>query len=127
LLEVLIALLIAGLAIAALLQAGAAGLGATRAATRYEEAVARARSHLDAATHSGTLGPRDNRGDDGGGFHWRLRVAPIASTTIQRAGVVQRTGATVTLYSVTVWIFWGDGNSQRNVRLDTEQIGAGAR
>ena len=44
LLEVLIALIIASIAIAALMRAGAAGLSATDTASRYEEAVARARS-----------------------------------------------------------------------------------
>lgn len=123
LLEVLIAFIIAGAAIAVLLQAGASGLNATRTASLYQEAVARARSHLDAAVHGPALVPGDNQGDDGGGYHWRVRVAPSATTTLQPHGTSGRSGLPVTLYAISVWIAWRDGNGSRDVRLDTEQIG----
>lgn len=125
LLEVLIAFIIAGLAIATLTRAAAGGLTATRVAIRYEEAVARARSHLAATTYGAPIAAGDHQGDDGGGFHWRVRVAPIAATTIQPLGTVKRPGMPVTLYSVSVWITWRDGDANRDVRLDTEQIGQG--
>jgi general secretion pathway protein I len=127
LLEVLIAFIIAGLAIAALMQAGGSGLAATKAAVRYEEAVSRARSHLASATHGAALAPSDNHGDDGRGFLWRVRVTPIATTTLQPLGPLRRPGVPVTLYAVSVWITWRDGNADRTVRLDTEQIGEVAR
>ena len=127
LLEVLIAFVIAGLAVAALMQAGASGLGATRVATRYEEAVARARSHLAAATHGGVLVAADNQGEDGGGFHWRLLVAPAATVLLRPQGAIQHPGAKLTLDDVSVWISWRDGDAVRDVRLDTKQIGEGGR
>jgi general secretion pathway protein I len=127
LLEVLIALIIASVAIAALMRAGASGLNATDTASRYEEAVARARSHLDAVTHGMVLAPRDNRGDDGHGYHWRVRVVQVAATTIQQNGVARRPPVPVALYRVSVWISWGTGNTTREVVLDTEQVGAASR
>jgi general secretion pathway protein I len=127
LLEVLIAFVIAGLGIAALMQAGAGGLRATHAAARYEEAIARARSHLAAATHGAPLVPGDNQGDDGGGYHWRVRVTPAATTTLQRIGGVRRPATPITLYAVSVWISWREGAATRDVRLDTEQIGVAGR
>lgn len=79
LLEVLIAFAIAALALSVLFRATGSGLGSARAASRYEEAVVRARSHLAAITHDAALAAGDASGDDGGGFQWRLSVRPLAS------------------------------------------------
>jgi general secretion pathway protein I len=127
LLEVLIAFIIAGIAIAALMRAGSSGLAATQAATHYQEAVSRARSHLAATTHGATLAPADNQGDDGGGFHWRVRVTPEETTSLRAPGPVQRQGTAVTLFAVSVWISWKDGDLARTVRLDTAQVGSSPR
>lgn len=130
LLEVLIALVIAGLALGVLFNSGLTGLLATQAASQDEQAVARARSHLTLAVHASPLVAGDWQGDDGGGFAWHLRVAPIASTTVQPAfAVTPRQSSTfpLTLYGVTVWISWADRDNRREVRLDTQQIGQGAR
>jgi general secretion pathway protein I len=124
LLEVMVAFIIASLALAALMRAGASGLAATRAATQYEQAISRAQSRLDAATHGSVLTPADNQGDDGGGFHWRVRITPVASTAIRQLGTIPRPPLPVTLYAVTVWISWQDGDTTRDVQLTTEQVGA---
>ena len=126
LLEVIIALIIEGMAAAALLMAVGSGLHATRTALLYDQAVVRANSRLAAATHGTKLAPGDSRGDDGGGFRWRLRVVPLASAPVRPIGVVGPRAAasiSVVLYSVTVWITWRDGGTERDVRLDTEQVG----
>lgn len=123
LLEVLVAFVIAGVAVAALMQAGGTGLDATRAAMQYQQALSHAQSHLDAATHGAPLAPGDHQGDDGGGFHWRVRVSPAAVTTLQRIGSVPRPPLSVTLYDVTVAIGWNDGGRTRQVSLATRQIG----
>ena len=123
LLEVLIAFVIASLALAALYQAVSAGVGAVRAATLYNDAMSRARSHLDAAVHGGTLTPGDWHGDDGGGFHWHLRVEPSAQAVPY--SVDRTSGAAnpaLVLDTVTVRISWGSGRGVRQVRLDTRQI-----
>ena len=113
LLEALIAFAIAALALAALLQGALTGLRATQAATRTEEALARARSRL-AALEGAPIAPADRRGDDGGGFAWRLRVAPAA------------TSGGLTLYDVTVAVGWRDGGTAREVRLETRRLGPAA-
>jgi general secretion pathway protein I len=128
--EVLIALVIAAIALGVLFSAGLTGLLATQVASHDEQAVARARSHLTLAVHASPLVAGDWQGEDGGGFTWHLRVAPIASTTVRPTFAVTPRGSTnfpVTLYAVTVWIGWRDGDSRREVRLDTEQIGQSAR
>ena len=130
LLEVLVAFLIAALALVVLYQAGLAGLVSTQAASQYEQAIARARSHLAIAVHASPLAAGDWQGDDGSGFAWHLRVAPIASTAVRPAlALTPRASASfpLALYAVTVWITWRDRGGAREVRLDTEQIGQSAR
>ncbi len=128
-LEVLVAFVIAALALGVLFHAGLDGLRSAQAASHYEQAVARARSHLALAVHASPLAGGDWRGDDGGGFTWHLRVAPVASAAAQPAYALTplRTATIpVTLYAVTVWIAWQD-SSLREVRLETEQVGQGVR
>ena len=112
LLEALIAFAIAAFALAALLQGALTGLRATQTATRTEEALARARSHL-AALEAAPLASADQRGD-GGGFAWRLRVAPEA------------TSGGLTLYAVSIAVAWRDGGTLREVRLETHRLGPSA-
>ena len=123
LLEVLVALAIAGLALGVLFQGAVAGLAATQSAGRYEEALERARSHL--AALSRTLAPVDDEGDDGGGYRWRHRVAPIATdaSALGRLRPSQAAGPPITLYAVSVAITWTGDGGQRGVTLDTERLG----
>jgi general secretion pathway protein I len=126
LLEVIIALIIAGIAAVALFEAVGSGLYATRTASMYDQAIVRAKSRLATASHGVRLAPLDQRGDDGGGFRWHLRVAPVASALLRPAGLAgprANTSFPVVLYQVTVWIGWGDDSTNRQVRLDTEQVG----
>ncbi len=130
LLEVLVAFIIAALALAVLFNAGLAGLHSTQAAAHYEQAIARARSHLTAAVHASPLVSGDWQGDDGGGFRWHLRVTPVASTTVKPVNAVTLRGSAsfpLTLFAVTLSVAWRDGGVAREVRLDTEQIGQGTR
>ncbi len=130
LLEVLIAFVIAGLALGVLFHAGLAGLRAEQAASNYEQAISRARSRLTAAVHADPLASGDWQGDDGGGFTWHLRVAPLASTDVRPVSAATPTRLStfpLTLYSVAVVIAWHEGKIAREVRLDTQQIGQGSR
>jgi general secretion pathway protein I len=126
LLEVIIALIIAGMAAMILFEATGSGLHATQTAARYDQAIVRAKSRLAAATQGTRLVPGDWRGDDGGGFRWRLRVAPLATASVRPIGLGgPRGGASfpVVLYTVSVWIGWNDGGTGREVHLETEQVG----
>lgn len=130
LLEVVVAFVIAALALGVLFSAGVSGLHAMQTAGHYEQAISRARSRLAMAVHADPLVAGDWRGDDGGGFHWRIRVAPLANTTVRplhAATLSASRSYPLTLYAVDVWIAWRDGRTAREVHLDTEQIGQGAR
>lgn len=124
LLEAIVALIIAGAALAALYQGAAAGLGATATSSLREQAIVRARSHLAMAAHGGRLTAGTFQGDDGEGFHWLLRVAPVQVAAIRQRGVATRPASgQLTLYSVQSVITWREGAATRRVSLATEEIG----
>jgi general secretion pathway protein I len=123
LLEVMIALVIAGLALGAVFRAAGESGRATLAAARYEEAISRARSHLDGVTAN--LVPGEQDGDDGGGYHWRVAVRVADSTGKRDSGgrlITNADALVVTLYAVTVWITWHEAATSRSVRLDSERL-----
>jgi general secretion pathway protein I len=112
LLEAMIALAIAGLALTALVRGTLDGVTLSQAADRYEEAVARAQSRL--AAIGSAPQPGDRQGDDGGGYHWHVRVVPLGA-----ARTVPPTG----LYAVSVAVSWEENGARRVVNLQTERIG----
>jgi general secretion pathway protein I len=123
LLEVLLALMISGIALASVFQAAGETVRATASAARQQQALARAQSHLDGA--GANLMPGEQEGDDGGGFHWHVLVRPVDSTGKQDAAgkpVPNTDTLVVTLYAVTVSINWRDGRNQRFVRLDSRRL-----
>jgi general secretion pathway protein I len=124
LLEVVVALAIAGLALVALFEAGSTGLFAADTSARAEEAVERAQSHLAAVGRDAALSAGQFTGDDGGGFHWRLSVQPLSSRQAPGPDGVSMTATT--LYAVEVEISWRDEGRSRAVVLKTLRLGSAA-
>jgi general secretion pathway protein I len=114
LIEVLVAFIIAGLALAVLIHVSVEGLRATSLSAKYQEALARAQSHLAAAVDASE--PGDWQGDEADGFHWHVRTAPLAHITTA--------SGPATLMEVSVAVSWGPPPG-RSVRLDTEQVAGG--
>jgi general secretion pathway protein I len=123
LLEVVVALAIAGLALVGLFRAGSGGLLAVDTAARAEEAVQRAQSHLAAVGRDAALVEGEFTGDDGAGYRWTLRVRPL--TTRQSLGQDGISPATTTLFSVEVAISWPARAGERSVVLRTSRLGTG--
>ncbi len=121
LLEVLVAFAIAGLALGVLFGGTSEALQSTAIATRYEEAVVRARSRLAAVGRDGTFVVGEQQGEDGGGFRWRTRIARVNVAPGSGQGRVP------VLYSVSVAISWGEGGTVRSLQLDTSRVGFAAR
>jgi general secretion pathway protein I len=115
LIEVLVAFIIAALFLALLANAGIEGLRASHVSGQYQEALARAQSRLAAAVEASQVS--DRQGDDGDGFHWRVRTVPLAH-------IVTASGP-ATLLAVSVAISWGPSRG-RSVQLNTEQVAGGA-
>ncbi len=120
LLEVVVALTIAALALVVMFRAGGEGLFAVDTASRAEEAVERAQSHLAAIGREAALVQGESEGDDGGGYHWRLRVAPIGSWPVAVTNVA--TPLAATLFDVEVVISWHGRGHDRAVTLRTRRI-----
>ncbi|HJS86168.1 MAG TPA: type II secretion system protein, partial [Acetobacteraceae bacterium] len=78
LLEVLVAFIIAALALGELFSVAASDLHAVAVASRTEEAISRAQSHLAAIDAQPVLVAGEQQGEDGGGYHWAVRVAQRA-------------------------------------------------
>jgi len=120
LLEVIVAIVITTLALIGMFEAAGGGLMAAETAGRVEEAVERGQSHLAALGRGAALVQGDLSGDDGGGFHWDLRVQPLAL----RAGdprLGQR--PTPSLYTVEVTISWQEGRRRKAIVLSTLRLG----
>jgi len=120
LLEVVVALAIAGLALIGFFQAGSSGLLAADSAGRVGEAIERAQSHLAALGQSNGVAEGEIEGDDGGGYHWRLRARPIAS---QQTAAIDQPGSPMTLLDIEVEISWRAWGRDRLVVLNTRRLG----
>ena len=107
LLEVMAAFVIASLASIVLYQAGFNGMTEEAAAAHIQEAVVRAQSRLASIGVLTALQPEQLSGDDGGGYRWRLSIAP------------EQSSGTLTLYDVQVTEIFG----QRQVTLATKRLG----
>jgi general secretion pathway protein I len=118
LLEVLVAFAIAALALAVLYRGALDGLRTASIAGSYEEAMARARSRLAMVGHGLPLTPGELAGDDGGGYHWRIRIAPLAATAAPPGAKVPGLG----LYAVSVAVSWAAEGRHREVRLDSARL-----
>jgi general secretion pathway protein I len=123
LLEVVVALAIASLALIGLFRAGSSGLFASDTAARLDEAVERAQSHLAAFGRTGAVAPGEMEGDDGGGYRWQVRVAPVTDQVLLMQGQLASAQA---LYAVAVRISWGAAGHVRSVTLETRRLGPGA-
>jgi general secretion pathway protein I len=119
LLEVLVAFVIAALALAVLFQGAVTGLRTTDIASRYEQAVARARSHLAAMEgRASRLVPGVTTGDDGSGFRWEVHTTPVAALAISGPPAER-----VLLYRISVTESWStDDGARRKVQLTTARI-----
>jgi len=121
LLEVVVALAIAAVALVGLFQAGSGGLFAVDTAARVQEAVQRAQSHLAAVGRDAALVEGDFTDEDGGGFRWRLQVRPVGSRQVLTAGA--NANETQTLFDVEVAISWPGHSGDRAVVLKTLRLG----
>ena len=119
LLEVVVATAIAGLALAGLFKAGTAGVFAGNTASRVEEAVERAQSHLAVFGREGAVVASELEGEDGGGYRWRLRAIPLVAEQPAATG----SATFISLFDIQVIIAWRSWGQDRSVLLTTRRIG----
>ena len=122
LLEVVVALAIAGLALVGLFRAGSGGVLAIDAAGHVDQAIERAQSHLAEFDRIAVIAPGETEGDDGGGYRWRVRARPLTTWQIG-PGTAPATSATITLFEVEIAISWKAGGGHRSVVLTSLRLG----
>lgn len=79
LMEVIVALAIAAIAMGALLRAEGGALGAAGRVQTYDLALRQARAHLDALGSEGRLASGQTRGSYGNGIGWHLSISPLTA------------------------------------------------
>jgi len=114
LIEVLVALTIAGLGLALLVAATGAGLDSSSAAARATQANSHALSRLAQVGLTVPLKKGDYSGDEGDGFRWRVHIADP---------MTHGNESTVALYTVTVIESWQSGTQQKTLALYSERAG----
>lgn len=123
LLEVLVAFAIAAPALALLYRQGVTSMGITRTAFSYQDALSRARSHLN-ALKDGALVAGERSGEDGAGFRWRTQVTPIGFVPPPRQQPPNSAYAGgTTLFAVKVDISWPGPSAPRTVTLESRRLG----
>ncbi len=123
LVEVLVALVIASIALAALFRGGIDGMVSAGVAGRMEEAMSRAQSRLAALCHGARLAPGRQSGDDGGGFTWASEIAALGSAVVPRGSDDEpKAPLKAALFGVQVTISWGG----RELKLATSCLALGA-
>ncbi len=119
LLEIVVALSIAGLALVGLFRAGSGGVLAVDAAGQVNEAIERAQSHLAAVGRISAITPGETEGDDGGGYRWRVDARPLAAWQVGSAAAARA----LTLFEVELTISWKAGGGRRSVVLSSLRLG----
>ena len=115
LIEVLVALAIAGLGLALLVAATGAGLESSAAAARHVQAVAQAQSRLTQVGLTLPLKKGDYSGEEVGGFQWRVHIGEPVSHAAAAVGAI------MALYPLTVTESWREGGRQRSASLYSER------
>ena len=118
LIEVVVALAIAGLGLALLVAATGAGLESSTVAARHIQAASQAQSRLAQVGLTLPLKKGEYLGDDVGGFHWRVHIGDSISHASADGGATA-----LALYPVTVTESWREGVEQKRLSLYSERVG----
>ena len=120
LVEVLVALIITGLALAAAAGVFRTGLLGHEAAAGTDAALALAEEKIAAAGVTEPLHPGRSAGLFGNRFQWQVSIEPYQDKA--SAGFDQPL-PDLQLYRVAVTVAWRDGHRQRQMALDTLRLG----
>jgi general secretion pathway protein I len=122
LIEVLVALAIVGLALAAVAGAFSNGLMGHEVASEADRALALAEERLALAGAAAPLRAGTARGTFAGRFDWQTTTAPYEDDD-KTADPAIRPAAALRLYRIAVSVAWRDGHRQRQLALSTLRLG----
>lgn len=116
LIEIVVALVIMTVSLAALMQLFQTGMAGSSAAENRIYATLHAQSRLAALGVETTLEVGETDGDFDDRFRWSTLVAPIESADGMAPGALRR-APTATAYQVTVSVLWGPLDEAQSVSL----------
>lgn len=120
LIEVLVALVIVGLTLAALASVFGDGLFGQRAAANAETALALAQQKLASAGVATPLTRGRTDGIFAGRFAWQISVGRYDDPKSSDDGIT--TPSATRLYRVAVTVAWREGRREKTLRLDTLRL-----
>lgn len=122
LIEVLVALVIGGLAVMAIAAVFGSGLLASRVSNQAVIALTLAETKLAAAGADEPLRPGDRGGSFDNHFGWRLSIARYEDPGRPVSSDVE-TPSALRLYRIAVTVAWNDGAKRRQLTLSTLRLG----
>jgi prepilin-type N-terminal cleavage/methylation domain-containing protein len=124
LLEVLVALVVAGLAMSAIVGVFGNSLAGNAVASDAETALALAEERLALASAVAALRPGVDKGVFAGRFAWQTTVSRYVDGGDGKQ--TAQPNATELLYRIAVDVVWQDGRRSRQLALSTLRLGAAA-
>jgi general secretion pathway protein I len=123
LIEVLVALAVAGLALAAIADTFGGGLLAQRAGAQAATALTLAEEKIASVGAAQPLRAGTSGGDFAGDFHWQLTVIAYQGQPERDAAAAERADERWRLYRVEATVAWRDGGRRRHLTLATVRLG----
>ena len=123
LLEVLVALVITGLALAAIAGVFSDGLLGHQASDEIATALTLAEEKIAIAGAAQLLRPETTSGEFGGRFRWQLTIDRYDDRPDNGAAGVDRPGSSLQLYRIEAGVAWREGLRQRRLALATLRLG----
>ena len=124
LIEVLAALVIAGLALSAISQVFGAGLLARQVNTDAGTALTLAEGEIASVGAATPLRPGRSRGNFAGRFIWQLDITPYHDIDDEDPAASTPSSTSLGLYRIAITVSWRDGPRRRQVTLSTLRLGA---
>ncbi|HLY44322.1 MAG TPA: prepilin-type N-terminal cleavage/methylation domain-containing protein [Stellaceae bacterium] len=123
LIEVLVVLVVAGLALSAIAGVFGNGLLGAQASTEVATALTLANGEIATAGAVEPLRPSNRSGSFAGRFLWHLRITPYDDPQAHEAGAVDQPLPALRLYRVEVAVAWSEGTRRRQLTLSTLRLG----
>jgi len=122
LLETLIALVIVGMAMAAIADVFGTGLITHHTSDTAQAALTIAENQIASAGAAQPLRTGKSEGIGAGGFHWVRTIAPFDDPAKNPAASFAEQPGALRLFHIAVDVDWRDGRRQRQIGLDTLRL-----
>lgn len=120
LIEVVVALAIAGVALVAIARVFGSSVAGEATASSAAAALAVAEEQMADAEATVVLRPGSSEGIFAGRYRWRTVITPYKDAD---AGPVDPLASTLRLLRIEVAVAWSDGSSRRRIALETLRLG----